>query len=339
MAEPRPNPVQKSEITVKISPSILIYAAAFVAGFFLLLKIKSIIFVLLIAYIISVGLNKAINKLQAKYRMRRGMAAALVYLLFILVIGSFLSFVVPPLVNESAVLFSGLNSSFDQEHLFGYELNFDGLSKVLSTFGSSISTAFSVISSTFSGVFVAITTLIISLYITLDRPHFSDRLASLTKNKKHLRILGDFMMEVDDQLGNWIRGEVILMTIIGILTFIAALVVGVPYALPLAIFAGLMEVVPNVGPLATAIVAALVAWVSLGWPSAVVMIVACIVIQQLENNLIVPRIMKSNVGLNPLTSIISILLGANLFGILGALLAIPVVIVARSFYFAWNKNN
>lgn len=339
MAENLHLPTQKTEITVKISPSILVSTALFVAGIYILLRIKSIIFVLLIAYIMSVGLNKGINKLQNKYHWRRGLAAALVYVIFVITILAFLSFVVPPLINESAHLLSGLNLADAQGTFLGYDLNLDGLTKIVDTFGTSISKAFSLISSTFSGVFVAITTIIISLYMTLDRPKLFDSIAGLTTNKKYLNIIREFLLEVDDQLGNWIRGEVILMTVIGLMTFVAALIIGVPYALPLAIFAGLMEVVPNVGPLATAIVAALVAWISLGWPSAVAMIIVCIVIQQLENNLIVPRIMRSNVGINPLVSIIGILVGASLFGIVGALLAIPVVIVGRSFYMAWRKYN
>lgn len=331
--------IEKKEITVKISPSILFYALAIAAALFLLQKLKSIIIILFIAYIISVGLNKAINKLQHKYGWRRGVAAGVSYVLFVVVLVSFLSFVVPPLASESVVLLNTLNKSLDNGSFFGVELNFDGLSKILNVFGSSVAQAFNVISSTFSGVFIAITTLIVSFYMTLDRPRLLEQATQLTKNNRQARTLRDFFIEVDEQLGNWLRSEIILMTIIGALTFVAAVIIGVPYALPLAIFAGLMEIVPNIGPTITAIVAGLIAYFSLGWGGAAGMIVASIIIQQLENSLIVPRVMKSNVGLNALTSIIGILSGAALFGIIGALLAIPVIIVGRSLYIAWDKNH
>ena len=127
------------------------------------------------------------------------------------------------------------------------------------------------------------------------------------------------------------------MLIVGAITFVGVMILGVPYPLPLALLAGLLEVIPNVGPTVSAIPAIILAAINLGWPATIATLVLYIVIQQLENNLIVPRVMKKNVDVNGLTSILCILIGGSLFGVVGALLAVPLFIVLRTIFEVWRK--
>ena len=127
------------------------------------------------------------------------------------------------------------------------------------------------------------------------------------------------------------------MMIVGGITFVGTALIGVPYALPLALFAGLMEAVPNVGPTIAAIPAVFLALVNLGWGGTAAVLILYVIIQQLENNLIVPRVMKKNVDVNGLTSILCILVGGTLFGVAGALLAVPLFIVLRTIFETWRK--
>ena len=327
----------KQELTVKISPSIVIFTFLFIAGIWLAMQIKAIIFMTFIAYIISVGLNKGIDKLENKLRLNRIFSVLIIYVLFIALLSLFIAFIFPPLIKELSILLTSIQlPSVFQDEFKNFEVNFGSIKGLLDTFGTSIATAFTIIGSTFSGAFVAITTVVISLYFSLEKPKVINDLAGFF-NKDRAEEVKEFFHEVDNQLGNWIRGEMILMTVIGLITFLGLIALKMPYALPLAIIAGLLEIIPNIGPVFSAIPAIAVAFLTFGWPAAIAIAGLYLVVQQLENNLIVPKIMRTNVNINPLVSILGILIGAKLFGVVGALLAVPIFIVFRTVFTTWKK--
>lgn len=326
----------KQELTVKISPSIVIFTFFFIAGIWLAMQIKAIIFMTFIAYIISVGLNKGIDKLENKLKLRRILGVLIIYVLFIALLSLFISFIFPPLIRELSIFLTSIQLPAVQDEFKNFEVNFGSIKGLLDTFGTSITTAFTIIGSTFSGAFVAITTMVISLYFSLEKPKIIDSLAEFF-SKNRVEEIKEFFHEVDNQLGNWIRGEMILMSIIGLMTFLGLIILQVPYALPLAIIAGLLEIVPNIGPIFSAVPAITIAFLTFGWPAAIAVTVLYLIVQQLENNLIVPKIMKTSVNINPLVSILGILIGAKLFGVVGALLAVPIFIVLRTVFSTWQK--
>ena len=122
------------------------------------------------------------------------------------------------------------------------------------------------------------------------------------------------------------------MLTIGIVTFIGLTVLRIPYALPLALAAGLLEILPNLGPTLAAIPAIAIAYISFGPVSALLALIFYVIVQQLENNLLVPKIMAANAHVNPLVAIVTILIGVEIGGVVGAFLAIPIYIVIRLIY-------
>ena len=128
---------------------------------------------------------------------------------------------------------------------------------------------------------------------------------------------------IQKKFGLWLRGEIILMVIVGLFSYVGLLILGVDYALILGIIAGLAELVPYAGPVISAIPAVLIA-ATQSPLKALFVLVLYFAIQQLENNVIVPKVMQHAVGMNPLVSILSLLIGFQLAGVMGALLAIPV---------------
>jgi predicted PurR-regulated permease PerM len=127
----------------------------------------------------------------------------------------------------------------------------------------------------------------------------------------------------------------ILGVVIGLLYFIIFSIIGLPYALLLALLGGLLEFIPYVGPLVAGIPAVIIA-ATISPLHLLFTVIAMVVIQQLENNVLVPKIMERAVGLNPIMSIVAVLIGAQLFGVVGALFAIPVAtaisVVSVEFY-------
>lgn len=145
------------------------------------------------------------------------------------------------------------------------------------------------------------------------------------QRKKNIR---EFLQLAELKLGGYIRGQGLLCVAVGVTAFIAYLLIGLPYTLVLAIFAGLMEMVPIFGPALGAIPAFLVA-LSIDPSKAIWVVVATTIIQLLENAVLVPRIMKHSVGVNPIITLLSLIAFGSVFGFIGALLALPLAAIIQ----------
>jgi predicted PurR-regulated permease PerM len=175
----------------------------------------------------------------------------------------------------------------------------------------------------FSGVLYLIFTLILALYLTIDGDRIRRYLIQfLPLDRQPQAVL--LTERIGTRLGAWARGEALLAAIIGGLTWLGALVLGLPYVGALALIAAVGELIPNLGPIVAAI--PLIAVGFLSSPTQGLLAIAlAILVQQLENNLIVPRVMGQAVNLHPVAVMLAILAGNELLGIPGALLAVPVV--------------
>jgi predicted PurR-regulated permease PerM len=140
------------------------------------------------------------------------------------------------------------------------------------------------------------------------------------QRKKNVR---EFLQLAETKLGGYVRGQGLLCVAVGVTAFIAYLLIGLPYTLVLAIFAGVMEMVPVFGPALGAIPALLVA-LTIDPGKALWVVIATTVIQLLENAVLVPRIMKHSMGVNPIIVLLSLIAFGSVFGFVGALLALPL---------------
>jgi predicted PurR-regulated permease PerM len=183
-----------------------------------------------------------------------------------------------------------------------------------------------VISGVFSNALAVFTILVISFYMILERQHLSGWLTRWFGDSE--AVIEDLLVRIETKIGAWIRGQIILSLIIGGAVYIGLISLSIPYAVPLAIIAGLMESIPNIGPTVSMVPAAVVGFtISPLHGGAVILLY--FLIQQFENNLIVPLVMRRAVGLNPLVIIISLMIGLALGGPAGAVLSIPVVLVGE----------
>lgn len=165
--------------------------------------------------------------------------------------------------------------------------------------------------------------LVMAFYWLTARDTIQGYLLSLVSIKQRGR-LETIFNDVERTLGDYLRGTVILMLSIGVSAFIGLLILRVPYALPLALLAGLFEAIPMVGAALGAIPAVLIAF-TISPVTGVLTLILFIVIQFLENNILVPRVMAKSVGMDPLLVIVAITAGGILNGAVGAVMAIPVV--------------
>ena len=144
--------------------------------------------------------------------------------------------------------------------------------------------------------------------------------------------------KIELRMGAWMRGELILMLVIGIATYIGLKVLGIKFALSLAFIAGLLEVIPIIGP----IVASLPAFVVASSTSFVLggaTLVLYVIIQQLENNVVVPYVMSKTAGIHPITTLIALAIGAKLGGLMGAIIAVPTALFIETVVSSYMKED
>jgi len=175
--------------------------------------------------------------------------------------------------------------------------------------------------------FSAVIILALTLYWTLDGPRIIKSFLLLIP-KDRREGTGDLIAAMEAKVGFYLAGQILLCFTIGIMALIAYSFIGLPNAFVLALAAGVLEAVPMVGPALGAIPAALVA-ISIGPDRLIWVIVATMVIQQLENSLLVPRIMNKAVGVNPFVTLLALFAFSSLFGIAGALMAIPIAAITQ----------
>lgn len=149
-------------------------------------------------------------------------------------------------------------------------------------------------------------------------------------------------IKLRDRLGSWLRGQLILMICVSLMTYLALLILDIPYALVLALMAGIFEVIPFLGPFVSSIPAIILA-LAVSPLHAIITAGAYILVQSIEGNILVPKIMQRTTGVNPIVSLLAVLIGWRVGGIVGAILAIPLALVISVFleelYFAHKVHS
>jgi predicted PurR-regulated permease PerM len=175
------------------------------------------------------------------------------------------------------------------------------------------------------GIVAVFTVFLIAFYWLAEKPVAKRAVVGLFPARQRLRALR-LWSQVEAKLGDWLRGQLLLMLIIGASATVVYGAMGLPFWLILGLIAGLTEALPNIGPVIGAVPAVLVA-LTVGWQWAIAVVIFVTILQFVENAVLVPRIMKGAVGLSPLVVILAILAGSEYRGVVGALLAVPMAAV------------
>lgn len=350
MSEPNqslpPGATGAGQPVVYLQPMTPLRAMAITAAVIFVLVLAYVLYQIrdiLILLILGVLLGAAVDPLVAGMRRRglsRGQAILLIYGAIFATLAIGLYFVVPPLIDEGQRLVAGVPGYLDQAEAWvtsnpnpairdaGERALTRGRALIANLQQNppiqveQLNQAIGFLTSIFGILFTTVSTLIVAYYWMTEK--------GLIKRV----VLGIFPIarrdtahrmwdEIEFRLGGWARGQLVLMAVVGLISAIAYFALGLPFWFLLAIWAGLTEVIPIVGPFLGGALAVLVALTD-SWQKAVVVAVFVFLLQQLEGSILVPRIMRNAVGLTPLTVILAVLIGGALGGILGALLAIPV---------------
>jgi len=312
--------IKKRRITFDISIGSIFWVFLSLAIVYVAIQLSGILVLVLSSILITLAICPLVDWLE-KRKVSRGISSIIILLAIFGIMIAIAIAIAAPL--------------FDQTQLFLQRLPgiIDAVSPIKFTNGS-FDTQFATVPGrvltiamdTFSA-FVSAFTVIVLSYYSIQEMHNLEKLLIFWFGEKG-KTYNAIAEKLEVQIGNWIRGEVLLMIIVGLLSYAGYLIIGIPFALPLAFFAGLLELIPNIGPTIATIPAMLVGF-SISTNHGIAAIVVSIIVQQLENNLIVPKIMQKVTGLNPIVTIIAIMVGFELGGALMAILALPLVLSAR----------
>lgn len=310
-------------------------------GLGFLFLVRDVLVLMFVTIIIVAGLAPTVNR-WAKYLTRPG-AVVLVFLIIFAILGLIFRVLIPPLASQIQSFGAHLpeiattlnrtahsNSMLAQASKVVVD-NLNSVSGQLSNFGGTI---FSHTLGVVSGVVAVITIFVLSFYLLIEQdglkkvyrsvlaPEYYERLAETTK-------------KIADKLGAWLRGQIFLMIVIGIFVTIGLAVMGIPFALALGLWAAITEIVPIIGPWIGAIPGIIVA-LAISPLYGLLAAILYLVVQQLESNFLVPKVMSRAVGLNPVVVIIAILIGDKLYGLTGVLLSVPLAAVISVIAADWN---
>jgi len=317
----------------EISHRTIIFTVFFLLFLKFLWIIRDLIFSLFIAFILTSALRPAVERL-VKLKIPRILAAFFAYFSFLTIVGSLLSIIFPPLIKETLQLSRHLPFVLQNLIPSSFLFNWESVFQYLPTATNQV---FNLISSIFSNAVWFISTLFFGFYFLIEEDAIKKILANFFVEEK-TQIVVNFFNFLEKRINNWFWGEIVLMFVVGSLNYIGLTLIGIKYALPLAVLAGLLEVIPNLGPTIAAIPAILVGFSQSPFLGVSALAVATLV-QQLENNLIVPLVMKKAVGLNPIITLMALIIGGKLAGVLGVLLSVPMTVTLKTFFLEFlNKK-
>jgi len=312
---------------IEIAPKSVVITILIIIAFLLAWKIRFILVSLLAAYILMTGFATMADFFQSR-GLGKTLSAILAYAISISFLGIVIFFIVPPLVLQLRDLVNHLPEHINRLSALYTNNQIPGVNSsqitelVTSRIGSLLTNVLSFLVNTVGVVINFVSIAVVSFYMLLGREDLKNNLYRLFPGmpKERVRTLAD---KIERQVGNWLKGQILLMFLIGVSIYIGLTLLGVDFALPLAIVAGLLEVVPVIGPILSAGLAILIT-VEISPLAAVGVGLLYVVVQQVESHIIVPNLMRNVIGLNPILTILAILIGANLLGLAGIFVAVPI---------------
>lgn len=298
-------------------------------------RIVSVLVLLFLGILLAESIRPIANKLQT-WKIPRGAAVLIVYLLLALALTGIGLIIIPPLVVQvrgfdrlTPQLIEWIEREVPRLYQISVDLGFDD--DQLRELGTSLTSTITQLIGTLAAVpfqvlgflFGVVSVLVIGFFWMSATERLNRSVIALLPPRRAAAVRG-LAAELSLRAGGWVRGQVILMVFIGTVTFVGLFVLDVPYPVALATWASLMEIIPIIGPFLGAIPAIIVALTISPWV-ALATAILYVIVQQLENNILVPKIMERAVGLHPILVMVGVLAGGVLYGILGIVIAVPLM--------------
>ncbi len=287
---------------------------------------------LVIATILAIALNPAVVVLQRRARIPRALAIFLVYIAGMAALAGVLLAFIPRLVDAGQELANNAPGYADRLRETSLFQNLDKRYDVLTRLEQFVTdipkklggagAAVDVVQRVLSGVFGAVTVLVLTAFLLVYGSRIVGYVVALSPANRQ-QLLASVSGRIYRTVGGYVAGNLAVSVVAGVTSYVALKVAGVPAAFLLAFFVALMDLIPLIGATIGAIGCVAVAGFQ-GWVPAVGLGIYFLIYQQVENHLVQPQVMRRTTNLNPFATLVAVLVGAELLGILGALIAIPI---------------
>ena len=305
--------------------------------------LKSIIGWIVLALVISILINPLIDFIK----INRVVSSVIVYFALLFILGLFFFIIIPPLIVEVQSFSNVFGDYLEKIPVFLSQIGFDYSPKGLYDLGAQFnetlikisSNIFNIFAGLFGSIFAGITVFTLALFFSIEKFDILKGIKMVTPKKFEDQVLGRWERSQKHVVG-WFGSRIISSIFIGAMTFVFCVIFNIKFALIWGLLAGILNIIPMIGPIVAGIVIALfIVFDSI--PKAIAITVFSIIIQQIESHVLMPILTKKINGLPISLVLISILVGGALWGIMGAILAIPVAgILFESFrdYFKSKKE-
>ena len=318
---------------IEISHKSIIFAVGFLLLLWFLYFIRDILMQLFIALILTAILNPLVTRLS-RYKIPRPFSIIVVYVLIFGIVGYSLAGVLPPLISQTSNFAAGLPTFVQSSGLQSF-VNEEVVNELLVQLSSIPSQTARFALGLFSNLLAVLTVLFFTFYLLLAHTKLQEALSELV-GQKNAKNAVNFVNNIEKRLGGWALGQLTLMLLIGLFTYIGLALLGFPFAVSIAILAGLLEIVPYLGPIIAAIPPIVIGF-GISPFMGVAAIALTFLIQQLENYVFVPKVMGKSVGISPIIVLLALAIGLRLGGIIGMMMSIPLLIIfqeSTKSYFA-----
>ena len=319
----------RTEFTVRTGTLLKIVAVGALAA--LLFYLRDLFALVIIAVVLAVLISPVADFCE-RHRLPRALGVLTIYVIVLGLLGTLFALITQPIIVEIQHLAGTLPAAWERliaaaEAFRSFSIE-HGLTDQLRKFATGLqgqvaSGIFGVLIGAFGGALSFVLVLVLTFYLTTYATVARRTLIALAPDRWQPFLIG-VVPRIERKMGAWLRGLLTLGAIMGTLVVIGLSVLGVEYALLLGLLAVFAEVVPYVGPIIATVIAVILTLLQ-SPAKALVVLIFFIILQQLENHLLVPKVMQRAVGVNPVVSMLAILVGAKIGGTPGALLAIPIV--------------
>lgn len=333
-----------SDSSTRVLHDISAYAVLKIVGVlvacWLFFLVRDIFFIFFLAMILASLITPLADQLEER-KIPRSLTVMFVYVVVSALLLAVISSLIPPLLDESRHALSNLThlwqqmvgnsgalAEYTKQRGFDVQIR-DSLDTVTASLPQFVLGAFTSITGAATGIVSLVVVFVLAFYLVVDTNALRMFIRTFVPEERHSAVIL-IIRRIEKKLGSWLRAQLILSFIIFLLTYIGLQIIGVPYALVLAVLAGLLEFIPYAGPVIAAVPSILIA-LSLSPLKALFVIFLSVLINQIEGHFLIPKINQKIIGINPVVSILALLLGARLAGVLGMLIAIPITATLTMF--------